>query len=854
MPLRAVRFSVAIALVTSLLSFVVMPVKAAATTCYVVTNGVLINGVLTDGVLTDGSGCSGAVVIDSSVTVIGQTIGGGRDQYGAFEYVTGVTSVTIPATVTSIGYAAFRGASNLESVTFASSSTLSSIGQFAFSSIQKLKTFTVPSSVTSISSVAFAQSGIREFTFEGAAPSIVWFNGPGLQNVNYQAVGFVTSANEASFKSPNPLVLNNIAVSGVSPPIVFSPQSNDTMYGQVGSVFTGYDLSFTEAGTATASVSSGALPPGLTLNSAGQLRGTPTTAGTYTVAFTVTAGGSRSRTVTGVTLQIAAPNQPYIDYPSANSTITRRMGNPINISLDFYPNNGVITKSAGNLPTGVTLNSSGVFSGTPTVTGTYTFSLTITDSYSQSVTNQDISILVLPAFTGNVTISASRMVIAAPDGGSQTQYSMIESTAPSDFKLGAFFKDEGCTDGDFLLDLFTTVEDSEYTNTGLPSNYSCSGTATYVFRIYDSTATTPNFSTPYLATVTVEIVTGSTEIPIISYPTTGSSFSGQVGTAFSLTMTYNSGVAPEATTVTSGALPPGLSLSSAGRITGTPTTAGTYTASLSLTDNTNARSTVSSIRFVIAPESNPSPPPVPYLRALTPPLLRLQDGKLMCSAGTYNAGFTVNGVIQGSGTSIFTPSSYTYNVFFNGVALAGSAITTSATSASWAIPSTSGGAMITCSVAVSGNSTSNTSMSSENATGVSAAATTQVKAIAAANASYSAIVKENAKTFQKTLVENRTAWRKEVNAIRAEYSLEIQRIISLGSNSLTSALLAAAVKKRDEAQAKIAADYAASKTGAVGSRELGNKVALDARNVAVTKANAEYATFVNSKGFGVFIP
>ena len=847
MPLRALRISVAITVAASLFSVVVMPAKAAATTCYVVINGVL----------TDGSGCSGAVVIDSSVTSIGQTIGGGRDQYGAFEYVTAVTSVTIPATVTSIGYAAFRGASNLETVTFASSSTLSSIGQFAFSSIQKLKSFTVPSSVTSISSVAFSQSGIREFTFEGAAPGIVIYNGPGFQNVNYQAVGFVTAANEASFKSPNPLVLNNIAVSGVSPPIIFSPSANGTMYGQVGSAFSNNDLSFTEAATATASLSSGTLPPGLTLSSNGQLRGNPTTAGTYTVAFTVTGGPSRSATVTGVTIQIAAPDQPYIDYPSANSTITRRIGSPINITMDFYPTNGVITKSAGNLPTGVTLNSSGQFSGSPTVAGTYTFSLTVSDSYSQSDTNQNISIVVLPAYTGSATVSATHLVIATPVNNSPTQYSLIETNAPSDFKLGAFFKDDACTDGDFVLDLFNSVADSEYTDTGLPSDYSCSGTATWVFRIYDSTATSPNIDSPYLATVTVEIVTGSTEIPIISFPATHSTFQGQVGTSFSLTMIYNSGVAPETTTVTSGTLPPGLTLSNAGRITGTPTTAGTYTTSISLTDSTSARSTASNVRFVIAAASNPTPPPpppVPYLRSLSAPQLRLQDGKLMCIAGTYNAGFTVAGVIQGSESSLFTPTSFTYNIFFNGTAQTGSAITTSAATASWALPTTGSGALITCSVTISGNSLTNTSVSSENTAGVSAAVSAQVKVIAQANATFSEVVSANAKTYQKALMDNRTDWRKQSDSIRGEYYAELERIKSLGINNSTASLLAAALKKRNDAQAKSAADYAASKPAAVSAKDSSNKAALDAKNAAIAKANADYAAFITSKGFGVFVP
>jgi len=832
-------------LIGALLSIFVTPIKAAATTCYVVINGVL----------TDGTGCSGALVIDSSVTSIGQTIGGGRDQYGAFEDVQGITSVIIPATVTSIGYAAFRGSNNLTSVTFASGSTLASIDRFAFSGMQNLRQFTIPSSVTSISSVAFSQSQIREFIFEGAAPGLVVYNGPGFQDVNYQAVGFVTAAHEASFKSPNPLILNNIAVSGVSPPTIYSPLVNDTMYGQVGYAFNTYDLSFSEAGTATASVSSGALPPGLSLNPNGQLRGTPTTAGTYTVAFTVTAGGSRSRTVTGISLVIAGPDQPYINYPEANSTITRRVGNPINIEMDFYPNQGVITKSAGNLPTGVTLNSSGVFSGSPTVAGTYTFSLTITDPYSQSVTNQNISILVLPAFTGNITISASRMVIAAPNNGSPTQYSLIQTTAPSDFKLGSFLRDEGCTDGEFILYSFDTVAASEYTDPGLSSDYNCSGFATYVFRIYDLTATTPNFNSPYLATVTVQIVTGSTEIPIIAYPTSNSTFNGQVGTAFNLTMIYNSGVAPEATTVTSGALPPGITLSAAGRISGTPTTAGTYTAAISLTDSTSARSTVSGIRFVIAAGNDvpPQAPPVPFLTTLTQPQLRLEGGKLQCLAGTYSIGNTINGVVDSQSIRAYSPTSFTFNLLSNGITQSALSVTTTSASNSWNLAVATPGTVLTCAVSVRSNSLTNIDRSSDNSQGMSAAESTQKREIKAAEAVYAAAVKANTQVYQKALIQNRKVWRTEVNAIRANFEATLTRIKSDSGSRMISDV-ATALKVMVEAKSISSTNYAASKPASMAAKDAADKTALETKSLTVAKANTAFKTFIESKGYGVFIP
>ena len=91
-------------------------------------------------------GCSGltSVTISNGVTSIGS---------GAFQNCFGLTSVTIPSSVTSIGECAFYGCTSLTSVTIPSSVT--SIGNSAFRSCSSLTSVTIPSSVTSIGSEAF---------------------------------------------------------------------------------------------------------------------------------------------------------------------------------------------------------------------------------------------------------------------------------------------------------------------------------------------------------------------------------------------------------------------------------------------------------------------------------------------------------------------------------------------------------------------------------------------------------------------------------------------------------------------------------------------------------------------------
>ena len=93
------------------------------------------------------SGCSGltSVTIPSSVTEIGSS---------AFAYCRGLTSVTIPSSVTKIGYETFAYCRGLTSVTIPSSVT--EIGDGAFQHCSGLTSVTIPSSVTEIGSSAFS--------------------------------------------------------------------------------------------------------------------------------------------------------------------------------------------------------------------------------------------------------------------------------------------------------------------------------------------------------------------------------------------------------------------------------------------------------------------------------------------------------------------------------------------------------------------------------------------------------------------------------------------------------------------------------------------------------------------------
>ena len=109
-------------------------------------------------------GCSGltSLTIPSGVTEIGSS---------AFYGCSGLTSLTIPSGVTSIGGCTFYGCSGLTSLTIPSGVT--EIGNYAFYGCSGLTSLTIPSGVTSIGYGAFAGcSGLTSLTIPSSVTSI----------------------------------------------------------------------------------------------------------------------------------------------------------------------------------------------------------------------------------------------------------------------------------------------------------------------------------------------------------------------------------------------------------------------------------------------------------------------------------------------------------------------------------------------------------------------------------------------------------------------------------------------------------------------------------------------------------
>jgi Putative Ig domain len=304
-------------------------------------------------------------------------------------------------------------------------------------------------------------------------------------------------------------------------------------------------VTFTETGT---------LPTGLALSTAGVLSGTPTTAGSFT--FTVTAtdalGDTASQTYTlvinsGVTIATTTLPDWTVNQPGYNQTISASGGTG---TLTF-------STTAGTLPTGLTLSSAGVLSGTPTETGSFTFTVTATDTVGASA-SQSYTVTINPAVTITTTTlpdwtanqSGYSQTISASGGTGTLTFSTTASTLPTGLTLS-----------------------SDGTLSGTPTT---SGSFTFTVTATDTVGASASQSYTVTINPAVTITTTSLADWTANQPGYSQTISASGGTG---TLTFS-------TTV--GTLPAGLTLSSAGVLSGTPTTSGSFTFTVTATDTVGA--------------------------------------------------------------------------------------------------------------------------------------------------------------------------------------------------------------------------------------------------------------------------
>lgn len=160
-----------------------------------------------------------------------------------------------------------------------------------------------------------------------------------------------------------------------------------------GTVGTGYAVGLAASGGQTAytwSVSSGSLPTGLAINAtAGSIFGTPTTSGMFNFTVTVRDSSSPEKTVSkALSITVAGGSTPALSITTtslAAATVGRGYGQGVSASGGQTPYTWSVSSG---LPDGLALNGStgdittAAIFGTPSLSGTFNFTVTVKDSSS----------------------------------------------------------------------------------------------------------------------------------------------------------------------------------------------------------------------------------------------------------------------------------------------------------------------------------------------------------------------------------------------------------------------------------------------------------------------------------------
>jgi Putative Ig domain/Galactose oxidase, central domain len=191
------------------------------------------------------------------------------------------------------------------------------------------------------------------------------------------------------------------------------------------------------------SVSAGALPPGLTLNTAGAvISGTPTKAGTYNLTLKVTDNANQSATH-AYTIMVTPPPPLVGPQPLPGATSGQAYSDTLTATSGTPPYQWSV--SSGTLPSGLTLGSgTGTISGTPTASGLSAFTVTVTD-HAGGAASRGFTIMTLPpppqigtaSLTGGVVGQSYAASLSATGGATSLTWSVTGGALPAGLSLTA---------------------------------------------------------------------------------------------------------------------------------------------------------------------------------------------------------------------------------------------------------------------------------------------------------------------------------------------------------------------------------------------------------------------------------
>ena len=818
----------------------------------------VVYGVIKDLSLYSGN-CSGNVVLDSYVKQIDY----------ASDVSNLVTSITIPATTIKIESQPFTLGNSLAAITVDPANlNYKSVNDVLFNKdgttliqypqVKAGSSYTVPAGVTKIEIYAFScAANLSTLTIPDGVVTAGYIDRPnGCQGNNLSA--FIVGAGNANYAAVDGVLYNKNLTTIFAYPLGKSGSSY-VMPNTVTSI-TGSALGYSNNHELrTITLSSNLTTIGTysfeslnlaTLNLPASLT-TISNSGLFNVgAITVDAANANFSEENGVLFNKNKTTLIY--YPTLKSSTNYTIPDSVtSLSVNsFYSGNSFLKR----LSIGGNLISVGNFSNFP---NTLKY-LLITGDTTADFANLYLGNLVAVNYCGsNATTlnninsklaswnNATLTCVTPPNIAlSSSSETVTRGSAISGFTINS--------SGGAVATYSISPEISDYTP-GLAFNTSTgliTGTPTTVATARTYTITAENVANSTTQTFSITVLAppppAFTLSSLAESVTTGSALSGYTITSTGGTITSYS-ISPAISNT------PGLAFStSTGLITGTPTTvatARTYTITASNGDGNTATRT-----FALTVLAPPPPVPTPYLKTITSPKINLVNGLLVCSAGTYQAGYSVGEDVSINPALAFTSGSYTYKLLSNGLVQSAATQTTSGKTASWSTSLLAKNVVASCMVTVTANGITVDSRSTDNTSGTGTALSVQSQSISTAEVAYTAALSLNSKAYQKALVDNRANWRKEIEAIRANYYDTISRINSTGGTRKMITDKSTALKVMIAANKKSASDYKASQPAALAAKEAANKAALAAKDAANTKANATYGSYIESIGYGVLIP
>lgn len=303
--------------------------------------------------------------------------------------------------------------------------------------------FVVGSSFSAILSGTGGTAPYQWRITSGSLPDGLSLESDGVVAGTPTATGDVSVVVEVTDSSrPRRLVANKSIAIDVAP----TPVSITTTSLAEGVAYESYYETLSAAGGTgpyTWTLSSGALPAGVSLESDGAVTGLPMTPGTYVATVQVTDSSAEPESASEPITIVVAPAPLSVE---TTSLPTATVGDAYSQSLLLLGGTAPYdwTLLSGSLPSGLGLSTGGVISGTPTGAGTYTFVVEVLDSSSpQKMALATLSISVNLGI-GPVTLpdgslaSPSYSVTLTASGGSGTYtWTSVAGSLPGGLALSS---------------------------------------------------------------------------------------------------------------------------------------------------------------------------------------------------------------------------------------------------------------------------------------------------------------------------------------------------------------------------------------------------------------------------------